>query len=72
MLKAVKQPPVGTTPPDSTPLAFDIKEKAEAVALEREEEKAKEVKAKAENPRKLITPEALKPKTRSSKRRLAR
>lgn len=56
LLANEKQPPVGNTPPDMVPPAFDIREHTEAVALEEAEELAKIERAKAINPRKLETP----------------
>ena len=53
------QPPVGNTPPDLVPKAFDIKTHDEAVAMEETEEKAKVERAKAVTPRKVTTPKGV-------------
>lgn len=50
-LRDEKQPPVGDTPPELVPPAFDVREQADAVALEAAEEKAKQERAKAASPR---------------------
>jgi hypothetical protein len=60
MLRPFKQPPYGEIPPELTPLAFEIREKDEAIAIEEEEERIKLERAKAASPHKLATPPGLK------------
>lgn len=59
LLQDEKQPPVGNTPPDLVPCAFDIMEAEAAVAMEEAEEKAKVERAKAITPRKVATPKGV-------------
>jgi hypothetical protein len=59
MLRDETQPPIGNTPPDLVPKAFDIKTHEEAVEMEEAEEKAKVERAKAVSPRRVTTPKGV-------------
>lgn len=59
LVKEIKQPPVGDTPPELAPLAFDIMTADAAVVMEEEQRKAKEERAKAVSPHRMAAPEGV-------------